>query len=114
MMKIFASEILDSVAHPSTPNTPSLADGEIVIDVGVTKQARFVDKTAALEKCWDYMFEDAGGVRRPVEQVHLTGFDTLIRLLDIKYYPPEHSLKALEGLFERHRVRVTRRVDDAW
>jgi nicotinamide-nucleotide adenylyltransferase len=50
----------------------------------------------------------------PVEQVHLIGYDTLIRLLDTKYYPPDQNLKPLEGLFEKHRVRVTRRTDDAW
>ena len=113
MMKIFADELIHTVAHPTT-NTPALADGEIIVDVGVTKEARFVDKMAALEKYGDYGFDDGEGKRRPAEQVHLTGFDTLVRLLDVKYYPPEHSLRPLEGLFERHRVRVTRRVDDAW
>lgn len=49
-----------------------------------------------------------------MEQVHLTGYDTLIRLLDIRYYPPHHTLQPLEGLLEKHRVRVTRRTDDAW
>ena len=88
----------------------------MIVNVGVTKEARFVDKMIALEKHGDYAVEDVDGEgkMRPVEQVHLTGFDTLVRLLDGKYYPPEHTLRPLEGLFERHRVRVTRRVDDAW
>ena len=86
----------------------------MVVDIGVTKAARFVDKAVALERDWDYMYADEKGLRRPVEQVHLTGFDTLIRLLDIKYYPPEHELTQLGALFNMHRVRVTRRTHDAW
>jgi hypothetical protein len=30
-----------------------------------------------------------------LEQVHLTGYDTLIRIFNSKYYPPEHTLKPL-------------------
>ena len=85
-----------------------------MVDIGVIKEARFVDKAAVLENHWDYMYGDNKGLKRPVEQVHLTGFDTLIRLLDIKYYPPQHDLTQLEALFKMHRVRVTRRTDDAW
>jgi len=114
MMKIFANDVLQAVAHPSVSyETEGLKDGEIVVDVGITKEARFMDKTSVLEKHWDYTYLDPEGARKPMEQVHLTGFDTLIRLLDIKYYPPDHNLKPLEDLFEKHRVRVTRRTDDA-
>ena len=105
-MSIFAEEIVKEMA----------ADGgreAVVVDVGVTKKARFVDKARVIEECGDYSAIDGGG-KRPIEQVHLTGFDTLVRLLDIKYYPPNHTLAPLEGLFEKHRVRVTRRTDDAW
>ena len=112
MMEFLAYDILDSVCRSVSPDTQSLNPGEdVIIDVGVTKEARFVDKARVLEK--EYVWH-AEGERRPVEQVHLTGFDTLVRLLDVKYYPPEHSLRPLEGLFERHGVRVTRRLDDAW
>ena len=116
MMEIFANEILQSVSHSSDPNTPPLQDGDLIVDVGVTKEARFVDKMAMLEECFDYHYDDVenGGEKKAVEQVHLIGFDTLVRLLDIKYYSPNHSLKPLEALFERHRVRVARRTDDTW
>ncbi|KAL6714882.1 hypothetical protein ACLMJK_007142 [Lecanora helva] len=107
MMEIFAHELLHTVS-------PGLDKGEVVVDVGVTKNARFIDKLEALENWWNYTIKDLDGKRRPVEQVHLTGFDTLIRLLDIKYYPPEHSLKPLDGLFAKHRLRVTKRTDDVW
>ena len=103
MMSIFAEEMANEMA----------ADGNaesVLVDVGVTKKARFVDKARAIEECEAYAI--SGG--ETVEQVHLTGFDTLIRLLDTKYYPPDYTLAPLEGLFEKHRVRVTRRTGDAW
>ena len=103
MMSIFAEEMA--------------ADGGregVVVDVGVTKKARFVDKARVIEECGDYSSVDDEGEKKPIEQVHLTGFDTLVRLLDTKYYPPNHTLAPLEELFEKHRVRVTRRTGDAW
>ena len=105
MMSIFAEEMANEMP----------ADGDsqgVLVDVGVTKKARFVDKARAIEECEFYAISDDGG--ETVEQVHLTGFDTLIRLLDTKYYPPDYTLAPLEGLFEKHRVRVTRRTGDAW
>ena len=105
MMSIFAEEMANEMA--------ANGDGEgVLVDVGVTKKARFVDKARAIEECEVYALNDDGGEN--VEQVHLTGFDTLIRLLDTKYYPPDYTLAPLEGLFEKHRVRVTRRTGDAW
>ena len=107
MMNIFAEEMVNETA----------ADGGregIVVDVGVTKKARFVDKARVIEECGDYCSNEGEGEKEPIEQVHLTGFDTLVRLLDTKYYPPNHTLAPLEELFEKHRVRVTRRTGDAW
>lgn len=114
-MQIFAHEVLDAVAHPGEDHKAGVLEGgEVVVDVGITKAAMFIDKSNALENHEYYRYKDAEGIRQPMEQVHLTGFDTLIRLLDTKYYPPEHNLKSLNSLFEKHRVRVTRREDDAW
>lgn len=106
-MSIFAEEMVQEMAADSG------REG-IVVDVGVTKKARFVDKARAIEECGDFSSVDDEGGKTPVEQVHLTGFDTLVRLLDVKYYPPDHNLAPLEELFEKHRVRVTRRTGDAW
>lgn len=115
MMEIFAQEVIDAVKNPYPDYLRrGLQDGEVVVDVGVTKDALFMDKARKLEECWDYTLLNGHGTRTPMEQVHLIGFDTMIRLLDIKYYPPDHNLKPLEGLFEKHRLRVTRRTDDAW
>lgn len=107
MMSIFAEEMVMEM---------TAEDGRegLVVDVGVTKKARFVDKARVIEECGEYSSIDDERGKKPIEQVHLTGFDTLVRLLDIKYYPPGHTLAPLEGLFGKHRVRVTRRTGDAW
>ena len=80
----------------------------MTVDIGVTKLPMFVDKVREIESSGVY------GKGKDVEQVHLVGYDTLIRLLDAKYYPPDHTLGSLGALFGRHRVRVTRRDDDQW
>lgn len=47
-------------------------------------------------------------------QIHLTGFDTLIRILDPKYYPPAHNLESLGPFLERHWLRVSYRTGGGW
>lgn len=79
---------------------------EVIIDIGVTKAAMFVKKAELIE---DSGFYSHALGEQTIEQVHLIGFDTLKRLVDPKYYPPEHTLAPLGGLFEKHRVRVTMR-----
>ncbi|KAI9734973.1 MAG: hypothetical protein M1834_002055 [Cirrosporium novae-zelandiae] len=80
--------------------------GVPAIDIGLTKFPFFHDKARAIEE---------SGIYAPnTEQVHLTGYDTLIRLLDPKYYSPELKLRALDSFLERHRVRVTLRTGDKW
>ncbi|KAL2223358.1 putative cytidylyltransferase [Thermoascus aurantiacus ATCC 26904] len=76
------------------------------IDIGVTKKPYFVDKAAEIER--------AGVYPKSIEQVHLTGYDTLIRIFNPKYYPPEHTLKPLEPFLAQNRLRVTMRPDDEW
>lgn len=76
------------------------------IDIGVTKKPYFVDKAAAIE--------ESGLYTSDTEQVHLTGYDTLIRIFNPKYYPPTHTLQPLEPFLSRHRLRVTMRPDDEW
>lgn len=104
MMSVFAGELVKEVFRQKHK-------GDVEVDVGVTKEARFVDKARVLEECAEY---SSGDEENPVAQVHLVGYDTLIRLLDTKYYPPLRTLEPLEGIFRSHRVRVTRRTDDAW
>jgi nicotinamide-nucleotide adenylyltransferase len=77
-----------------------------VVDVGVTKLPYFHEKAATIT---------ASGMYAPTtEQVYLTGYDTLVRLLDPKYYPPKHRLDTLEPFMSRNRIRVTYRADASW
>ena len=111
MMNVFAEELVKMVA---TSDEKEHTQGDVIVDVGVTKEARFIDKARILEAQEEHKGHDNNDTVKLVEQVHLIGFDTLIRLLDKKYYPPKHTLEPLEDLFKKHRVRVTRRTDDAW
>ncbi|KAL4809018.1 hypothetical protein BDV18DRAFT_93387 [Aspergillus unguis] len=77
-----------------------------VIDVGVTKKPYFVDKAAAIES--------AGVYPATLQQVHCTGYDTLIRIFNTKYYPPQHTLAPLDPFLSKHKLRVTVRPDDEW
>ncbi|KAL8867799.1 MAG: hypothetical protein Q9174_005426, partial [Haloplaca sp. 1 TL-2023] len=99
MMTLFAQDIVDQQEH----------DSPLAVDVGVTKKPYYNDKAVAIEESHEYEDQDTG--QQP-EQVHLLGFDSLIRLLDTKYYPPSHKLTPLEPFFERHRIRVTRRSQE--
>ena len=111
MMNVFAEELVKMVATSDEKKHPH---DDVIVDVGVTKEARFIDKARTLEAQEEYIGHGNGNTAKPFEQVHLIGFDTLIRLLDTKYYPPKHTLEPLEDLFKKHRVRVTRRTADAW
>ena len=107
MMCLFAEHLQHAVAKEKEEQ--KIADtGPVEVDIGVTKLPIFVDKVKEIAGCQEYRGDEE------VEQVHLIGFDTLVRLLDTRYYPPEYTLKPLEALFGRHRVRVTRRLDDNW
>ncbi|KAJ5655412.1 hypothetical protein N7507_007362 [Penicillium longicatenatum] len=107
MMELFAHDLRSHLATSIAPpgHTPSLEDIP-AIDIGVTKKPYFIDKASAIEA--------SGTYATPLEQVHLTGYDTLIRVFDPKYYPPEHTLAPLAPLFSRHRLRVTLRPSDEW
>lgn len=96
MMELFAHDLL-SYLKPQRP---------LQIDIGVTRKPYFIDKAAEI---------DASGVYPPsLEQVHLTGYDTLVRIFNPKYYPPEHTLQPLAPFLAQNRLRVTMRPSDAW
>lgn len=103
MMELFARYLISYTGSLlSAPDRQFLPD----VDIGVTKKPYFVDKAADI---------DAAGVYpAPLEQVHLTGFDTLIRIFNPKYYPPTHTLQPLEPFLSQHRLRVTMRPDSNW
>ncbi|KAL9604951.1 MAG: hypothetical protein Q9219_000139 [cf. Caloplaca sp. 3 TL-2023] len=106
MMALFAQDILEEYSNTAKPT--AVEDG-LAVDVGITKKPYFHDKAVSIEESGFYSKINA---ERQPQQVHLLGFDSLIRLLDTKYYPPDHTLEPVNALFERHRVRVTRRTED--
>ncbi|KAK2774342.1 hypothetical protein FQN52_004283 [Onygenales sp. PD_12] len=105
MMHLFAQDIRD-VFLASSDNNTSSNQGAPTIDIGVTKLPYFIDKAVAISTSKEY--PDG------IEQVLLTGYDTLVRIFDTKYYPPEHTLQPLSRFFTNHRLRVTFRPDDDW
>ncbi|EPS28719.1 hypothetical protein POX_f07796 [Penicillium oxalicum] len=102
MMELFAHDVRSYLATAKS----FLAEQVPAIDIAVTKKPYFVDKAAAIEASEKYP--------KQLEQVHLTGFDTLIRIFNPKYYPPEHNLQPLSPLFSQHRLRVTLRPSHDW
>ncbi|KAL8733378.1 MAG: hypothetical protein Q9166_002202 [cf. Caloplaca sp. 2 TL-2023] len=112
MMAILAQNIVDQYEPTSGANNNATDSGEgqaLAVDIGITKKPYFHDKAVSIEGSGFYDYQRTGA--QP-QQVHLLGFDSLIRLLDTKYYPPTHTLAPLSALFDRHRIRVTRRTEE--
>ncbi|PFH62491.1 hypothetical protein XA68_13393 [Ophiocordyceps unilateralis] len=75
-----------------------------MVDVAVTNKALFSDKAIAVA--------NSGVYADDVELVFLVGFDTLVRILDAKYYTSMET--TLSHFFHRSRLQVTIRPGDAW
>ncbi|KAL5362313.1 hypothetical protein BJX96DRAFT_100098 [Aspergillus floccosus] len=103
MMELFAQDLLE---HLRTSLSSTTFSHLPEIDIGVTKKPYFVDKAAEIGS--------SGVYPASLEQVHLTGYDTLIRIFNPKYYPPEHTLQPLGPFLTQHRLRVTMRPDSEW
>ncbi|KAH6620607.1 hypothetical protein B0J18DRAFT_202206 [Chaetomium sp. MPI-SDFR-AT-0129] len=107
----------------------------ISVDIGLATAPYFHEKSAALVEGGFYNGESAGLDEAPAEteQVFLVGYDTLIRILNPKYYtspPPLTSAggsglptrgaiptamqDALDPFFTRAKLRVTMRTGDEW
>lgn len=98
MMYVFALDLLEEAA----------ASSAVEIDLAVTTEPYFHSKSGAV--AGDPLF----GGEATVEQVYLTGFDTLIRIFDGKYYPDGSMRRALDPFLARARLRVTMRPDADW
>lgn len=98
-------EALASSSHDGSGHHLGL--GFFMIDVGVTKQPYFVDKATAIDE------SDVYGDKQRFEQIHLTGFDTLTRIFDKKYYG-EQGFSVLEPFLSKGKVRAVLRPGDAW
>lgn len=108
MMTILAQDTIRDLDRARTKEGDGTA---VLVDIGITKYPYFIDKASAIEESGAYLSDRTG---KGPEQVHLIGFDTLLRLLDPKYYPSGQGIGPLGPFFEKCRVRVTTRTDDAW
>lgn len=103
MLRLFAEDLV------------ATSNRKVKVDVGLTVHARFVDKfqqlfenhkTDRLQKGMNEQDDD-------LVVVFLVGFDTLVRILDPKYYPDSSVSEALGGDFEQKvRFMVLTREDD--
>ncbi|KLU87947.1 cytidylyltransferase [Magnaporthiopsis poae ATCC 64411] len=79
------------------------------IDMALSTLPYFHQKSAALARVEPEAFS---GMRVAcAEQILLVGYDTLIRILNPKYYAPEPMEVALAPMFERASLRVMLRAD---
>ena len=124
MMAVLAREVVSQVEamlqafkdHDTKgePERHALSkDVAVTVDIGVTTKPYFSDKAAAIAESGVYG-PSIGEAAKGFEQVYLIGFDTLIRLLNPVYYPPEHTLQQLGAFFRDSKVRATRRVGENW
>ncbi|KAI5303592.1 hypothetical protein KEM56_007388 [Ascosphaera pollenicola] len=75
------------------------------IDIGVTKFPLFTDKATSITTSDAYAL--------PMQQIFLMGFDTLMRILNPKYYA-DKRLRPLDDFFTPYKILVTLRADEDW
>jgi nicotinamide-nucleotide adenylyltransferase len=107
LMTVFAEDLSQHLKKAPTGQQPDIAD--ISIDIGLTKEPYYSDKSAAVKETAPPFYS-----LDPIH-IHLVGYDTLIRFCNPKYYtnhdPP---LSALKPFFDAgHKLRVTQRPADA-
>ncbi|KAF1833328.1 Nucleotidylyl transferase [Decorospora gaudefroyi] len=104
LMTIFAEDVSRSLRKAkSSFHADDAVD--IAIDIGVTKEPYYNDKSAAITETTPPFYPS-----NPVH-IHLVGYDTLIRFCNPKYYPQHNPpLSALKPFFDAgHKLRVTQR-----
>jgi nicotinamide-nucleotide adenylyltransferase len=105
MMSLLAEDVIKEMKAAGR-------EGNLAVDIGVTTLPYFVGKAKALSSPGNYDHGSDHG--KPIQQIHLIGYDTLIRIFNTKYYPPDHTLRPLQDLFDHHRLRVSSRTDSDW
>ncbi|KAM7199717.1 hypothetical protein V8F20_005587 [Naviculisporaceae sp. PSN 640] len=130
LMWAFARDIQESLSEHRVGQVKEPAGNQdergLNIDVALSTQPYFHEKTAAIAQS-DFYSAPQSGTGETMEQVILAGYDTLVRILDPKYYSAPTSAaqavtsgnttpmrKALSPFFSRARLRVTLRTDDEW
>lgn len=125
MMYVFAQDLLSAarsqrVHHEATETGSSTGNGEEqdAVDIAVTTEPYFHSKSHAIATSDFYAAPASSGTvgkeTTKMEQLYLTGFDTLIRIFDAKYYPNDTMQQALDPFLSESRLRVTMRTDADW
>ncbi|KAI1388601.1 Nucleotidylyl transferase [Hypoxylon trugodes] len=110
MMYIFAQDLLSTTSTLHEPQNTCEA-----VDIAVTTEPYFHAKSAAIATSDFYHIPtNPSEETKAIEQVYLTGFDTLIRIFNPKYYPNNSMAQVLSPFFARSRLRVTLRTDAEW
>lgn len=129
MMWAFARDVRNGLDEAGSGSS---SGGEgVSIDVCLSKQPYFHSKSEAIASSDFYKVEESEGTggegAAETEQVILVGYDTLIRILDPKYYGSSSTAasgathteetplrKALDPFFKRAKLRVTARTGAEW
>ncbi|KAK8077857.1 hypothetical protein PG996_004027 [Apiospora saccharicola] len=120
MMYVFAQDLLSAVrsqaAEPDSVSKPGInEEAEDEVDIAVTTEPYFHSKSHAIATSDFYAAPTgASSSGAKMEQLYLTGFDTLIRIFDAKYYPNDMMRQALDPFLSESRLRVTMRTDTDW
>lgn len=109
MMSIAAEQLHDDLIGKSQETKlddhlqhESHATEDISVDVAITKKPFYIDKAMSID--------ESGVYPEGTQQVHITGYDTIIRIFNPKYYPEDKKLRVLEPYFSKHRLRVCYRL----
>jgi nicotinamide-nucleotide adenylyltransferase len=121
MMYVFAQGILAASSREPSGQSHGTAGIECeAVDIAVTTEPYFHAKAEAIATGAFYL-----GIGEPdgpesnenvtkSDQVYLTGYDTVIRIFNPKYYPNDSMKRSLDPFFALARLRVTMRTDDDW
>lgn len=113
MMHVFALDLL-AAARQARGIGDGDDDDSMAVDIAVTTEPYFHSKSAAVASCAFYRGQEGPGDAPPMEQLYLTGYDTLIRVFNAKYYPDNSMRDALDPFFAHSRLRVTMRTSADW
>ncbi|KAI1118092.1 Nucleotidylyl transferase [Nemania sp. NC0429] len=117
MMYAFAQDILASSPAKQVGGTQTQSDVSCeAVDIAVTTEPYFHAKARAIAASAFYRGVEGTDTTgsAAAEQVYLTGYDTLIRIFNPKYYPGDSMRTALDPFFAHAGLRVTMRTDDDW
>lgn len=77
------------------------ADTNVDVSIGITRHAKFVDKLVSILK----------ELEQPVKLTFAVGYDTLVRILDEKYYVPDKLLDSLREFMAISDIFCLTRAD---